>query len=220
MKPCSASGIQSVCKTTVSGQAPFRLGAPVPPADVPPVVAAVVAAVVSAVAAVVTVAAAVVAAAAALVGAAVELLSLLSLPHATATSDRPMPTVSSDLLRRFFMFVSLPCWLFTLRIGRGSRVALSGLVPVADHEPAEPAEQQEGEDAEQAGDDDATVERRIDALDPIVVHHDSDAWFAAGPEELLADHCADHGQAGGNPKAGEDVWQRRWQLQFHQACPS
>src|SRR5437868_3478973 len=106
MKPCSASGIQSVCRTTVSGQLPFRLVAPVPPADVPPVVAAVV----PDVAAVVAVAAAVVCAAAAtVVGAAVALLLLLSLPQATATSETPTARLSSDLLRRFFMCVSLPC---------------------------------------------------------------------------------------------------------------
>src|SRR3954453_1558915 len=118
MKPSSASGIQSVCKTTVSGQTPFRLVADVPPADVPAVVPAVEAPVVAPVAALVAGAAAVVwAALATVVGAAVELLSFLSLPHATATSDRPMPTVSSDLLRRFFMFLSLPLFrLFTLRI--------------------------------------------------------------------------------------------------------
>jgi hypothetical protein len=72
------------------------------------------------VAAVVAGAAAVVAvAAAAVVGAAavVALLLLLSLPQATATSDTPMARLSSDLLRRFFMFVSLPCiGLFTLTI--------------------------------------------------------------------------------------------------------
>src|SRR3954451_12850221 len=109
MTPCSASGIQSVCRTTVSGQIPFRLVADVPPVDVPAVVAAVEPAVVSAVAAVVTDAAAVVSAAAALVGAAVALLlSLLSSPQATATSEAPTARLSSDLLRRFFIFVCLP----------------------------------------------------------------------------------------------------------------
>src|SRR3954467_13633156 len=102
MKPCSASGIQSVCRTTVSGQTPFRLVADVPPADVPAVVPPVVPAVVALVAAVVADAAVVSVAPAAVVTAAVELVLLLSSPQATATSDTPMARLSSDLLRRFF----------------------------------------------------------------------------------------------------------------------
>jgi hypothetical protein len=66
-----------------------------------------VAAVVAGAAAVVSVAAVVPPAAVPAVVALV--LSLLSLPQATATSDTPMARLSSDLLRRFFMFVSLPC---------------------------------------------------------------------------------------------------------------
>jgi hypothetical protein len=98
MKPCSASGIQSVCRLTTSGHTPFNVTAPelaVVPAVVVAVVAAVVAAVVPAVVPAVEPAAGVVPAAV--------LLDFVSEPQATATSETPTATVSSDLLRRFFM---------------------------------------------------------------------------------------------------------------------
>src|SRR5262245_50910756 len=95
--PCSASGFQSVWKTTVSGQTPLREPATLllpPAAVVSPPAAAVVAA-----------PAAVVAASLAAGAGVVSLLLLLSLPHA-GTSSRLAPGTVSNV--RLFIVVVLP----------------------------------------------------------------------------------------------------------------
>src|SRR4249919_925852 len=185
--PCSASGFQSVWKTTVSGQTPFREPAALPPpaavVSLPPVVAAPPA---------------VVAASEPAGAEVVSLLLLLSLPQAATSSKLAIGTVSNA--RRFMWWYSPLWWWWVEGVGSGRT---GGGVPLAHRLVAEPAEEDEHDQAEEGRQDDGGD--HLGPIEALAVDVDlcADAGVALAEVEVTDDR-ADDGQAGGVAQPDED----------------
>ncbi len=88
------------------------------------------------------------------------------------------------------------------------------VVPAADDELAEHAEEEEDGDAEQHGHDQRPVELWESRLLTEQLGDDADARLLARAEELLADDGADDAEAGGDAEADEDRRQCGGELQL------
>src|SRR4051794_35051122 len=94
-----------------------------------------------------------------------------------------------------------------------------GLVPLADGELLEPAEEGEDGDAEEGGGEDRREQLRSLQPGGVVGEQGSEAGRAA-PEEEVPDDGTHDGEARGDPHAGEDRGHRGRQLQLGQHRPA
>src|SRR3954454_13324039 len=99
--------------------------------------------------------------------------------------------------------------------GRKGLGSARGLVPLADGELREPAEQGEDRDAEERGREDRGEQLRSLEAGRVVGDEGADARGAAAEEEG-ADDGTDDREPGGDPHAGEDRGQRGGQLQLRE----